>query len=628
VNVRKLPTIWVVCEDRILRESLAVPLRSCGRILVGPPERSHWKESEGPDLLVMAAPSEIAGDLSGLERLLGFVRALPRPLRGPVPALYVEGTGPRPPTALARSLIDDRPMRVVESPFEADELLTAAEALLGAHLRPLSLRDRARSEWVARRVELFYADLELPSLRHAIDPHNAARPALLLGEAGTGAGLLARYIQNLAEPAREALVLVPVTSLEAGRVEERIAELCAGRRVSAYLSGLDRAPRALQEELAQVLGQSGWLGVEAVRWIASAAGLRHIASALLALPWLRVDLPPLRQRPDLAGIAHGLTRRWAETAGREARLADDAIELLRDYTWPGNLEELESVLELSLAASSNTVLGAADLRIVPESGPTRPAPVAARSAEEVAPPARPVRGEQPPATAPASEPPRPEPLDPEARPGLPELMPPLAHEFRGPLLAIRTYASLLEQQPDDATLRRELTTLVEGDLVRLDELFARLERFTRFAPPHAEPLDLASLVTSELEKRQSSMRTRSLVVLRELDHDAPPALADDEQIRFALGALLDRALPMVPAGGDLYIGSHHHPADDELPARHRLLIRFHSPEDVLVAPDENQGPRIPLDVLMARALVLRMNGTFAIDSSGEQDNVILVELPS
>ena len=56
------------------------------------------------------------------------------------------------------------------------------------------------------------------------------------------------------------------------------------------------------------------------------------------------------------------------------------------------------------------------------------------------------------------------------------------------------------------------------------------------------------------------------------------------------------------------------------------VYRVDDPEELLVAPDDTQGPRIPLDVLMARALILRMHGTFDIDSSGAQDNVIIIEL--
>ena len=375
----------------MLGETLAAQLRSLGRVLAGPPERARWRDREPPDLLVVAAVAAGAGDLSSLEHLLGFMRRLPQPRRGPAPTLYVEAAGGHPPASMARALIDDRLVRSVEWPLEREELLAEAEALLAARQRPLSLRERARSEWVTRRVELLYADLELPALRHAIDPRNAARPVLLLGEGGTGKGLLARYIQNLAEPAREQLVLIPAPSLDPGRVERALLELCAGRRVSVYLAGLDRAPRPIQDELAQLLGQSGLLGVESLRWIASATVTRRMTSGLLALPWLRVELPPLRERLDLEPLARHLTQEWARRATREIELGDDVISMLSEYPWPGNLQELESVLEQSLAASSGPVLGAADLRIapVPEPGPAEREAAAGRSeeTEPLAPPA-------------------------------------------------------------------------------------------------------------------------------------------------------------------------------------------------------------------------------------------------
>jgi hypothetical protein len=117
------------------------------------------------------------------------------------------------------------------------------------------------------------------------------------------------------------------------------------------------------------------------------------------------------------------------------------------------------------------------------------------------------------------------------------------------------------------------------------------------------------------------MRQRSLVVLEELDRDAPPAQADEAQLRFALGALLDRALRMIPTGGDLYIGTAHLPDGHQ-----RLLLRFHSPEDVLVPPDGVPAPPMPLEVVFARLLIEGMGGAFAVDASGASDNVVLIEL--
>jgi nitrogen-specific signal transduction histidine kinase len=211
-------------------------------------------------------------------------------------------------------------------------------------------------------------------------------------------------------------------------------------------------------------------------------------------------------------------------------------------------------------------------------------------------------------------------------PRLADIAAPLAEELRQPLLALRTCALLLEQRPDDATARRELTTRVADDLGWMEQALSRLERFAAFGPPKREPVDLAALVAAELARLRPRMRERSLVILEELDSTAPPVLADAGQLRFAMEGLLDRALRMVPTGGDLYLGSFLHPPRDGRPARHRLLLRFHSPEEVLIAPDDAPGPPAPLEVIFARTLVERMGGLFAVDASGLQENVVVIEL--
>ena len=80
----------------------------------------------------------------------------------------------------------------------------------------------------------------------------------------------------------------------------------------------------------------------------------------------------------------------------------------------------------------------------------------------------------------------------------------------------------------------------------------------------------------------------------------------------------------MPRGGDIYLGSAWSKKRDE-PA-HRILLRFHSPEDVLTGPLDDPDAAF-VEVVMARDLFARAGGSFAVDASGAQDNVILVELP-
>ena len=204
---------------------------------------------------------------------------------------------------------------------------------------------------------------------------------------------------------------------------------------------------------------------------------------------------------------------------------------------------------------------------------------------------------------------------------------PLAHAVRAPLRAVRTYASLVEQRPDDPHVRRELRTLVEHDLGGLEDTLQRVERFARLGAPVPRPFDLAAALGAELDARQSDARAKSLVVLRELDAQAPPLVADEAQVRLrGTARCVDLALRLVPDGGDLYLGSAWRPKEEGRKPGHRILLRFHSPEDVLTGSAEDADSDL-LEVVIARELFARAGGSFAIDASGAQDNVILVELP-
>jgi DNA-binding NtrC family response regulator len=644
-----MTAIWVVCEDPALAESLAQLLADQGEVRTGPPERAAWRDLPAPDLLLLAPLDASGSDLAGLERLLAFAARVRHPRRPPPPVLFLEPASGEPSASVARALIDDRPVRELEWPLDPQRLAQIVRELaLQPHL-PASLRERTRRTWVSERVERLYADLDLPALRHAVDPRNAHRPVLLVGEHGTRRELLARYIHNLAEPERERFAALSAPALRGGELEPRALALCAGARATLYLDALDAADAAVQREIAEFLGASGALALEPIRWIASATRAARILPELRLLPWIRVALPAVRERADRGALIGRLLEDWNARAGQRKSFSPEALAALSRYAWPGNLRELEASLDATLANARGDIVEVADLRLGPRlelpsetAAGREPVVQAELEPHEHIPSTQPAAAERrtPIATEPVvqAEPePPPEPVvqaqpepSPATRetPGLRDVLPPLAREIRQPLLAIRTYASLLQQRPDDPAVRRELTTLVDEDLGRLDADLARLETYLRFGEPRRMAYDLAAAIAAELDRRQDRARARALVVLRELDFDAPRLAGDEEQMRFAIGALLDRALRMIPRGGDLYVGSLYHPPESGLPGRHRLLIRFHSPEEVLIGADGGPEPTPPLEVVLARDLVERVRGSFAVDASGAQDNVVLIELPA
>jgi transcriptional regulator with PAS, ATPase and Fis domain len=61
---------------------------------------------------------------------------------------------------------------------------------------------------------------------------------------------------------------------------------------------------------------------------------------------VRIVLPPLRERRgDIPLLAQFYARKYNERYGREVKLMDSGVKALQDFTWPGNVRQLQHVIE-------------------------------------------------------------------------------------------------------------------------------------------------------------------------------------------------------------------------------------------------------------------------------------------
>ncbi|RJP65949.1 MAG: sigma-54-dependent Fis family transcriptional regulator [Candidatus Abyssobacteria bacterium SURF_17] len=224
-------------------------------------------------------------------------------------------------------------------------------------------------------------------------PSNAA--ILIRGETGTGKELLARLVHQLS--GRPADLFVPINC--AAIPEELVESILFGHKRGAFtganadqmgkfdladggtlfLDELAELPTQMQAKLLRVLedGLVEPIGDKAAHKVdvrIVAATNRDIGKAIKQSKF-REDLyyrlnigevvvPPLRERrSDIPKLALHVLDRVNATMKRARRLSQAALARLQSQAWPGNVRDLENVIERSVRLSRNEVLEADDLLI-------------------------------------------------------------------------------------------------------------------------------------------------------------------------------------------------------------------------------------------------------------------------
>jgi signal transduction histidine kinase len=629
--------LWIVHRTARERSALA-RLAAAPDAVIGAPGDPHFDLAPRPEVVLLG----LDGDW---EPELEFAHALRR--RAPQARWIL--IGPRHAAGAALSLFDAVVAEYLAYPPEAPRLRAriAARAPGGA---PPTLSERAERDVVSGRFGRWFADLDLPALLRALDPALSDVPVRIAGEPGTGRGLLVRYLHWFGGAARGALAHVPCApETRASEIAELLAEVARSRphapALTIWLDDFDRLVASEARRLADWVAAgppAGCVRAPLARWVGTCADEEPEDAPLhRALAGIAIRIPPLRERAGhIAGLIDATARAWCAARGARARrFGEDAIAVMEEYPWPGNLQELEALVVETLAAGSADPIRADDLVQGGEAFAPLPATrVATLLEEETAP--EPLDRDEVDAEdaleqlaaalpqAPEDEGQRaPAPVAAPGEGALARLVGALSHEVRNPLATIRTFAELLPHRFQDPEFRDRFAEMVRDDVGRIDALVERLAGVADLGRPKREKVDVTALLEELLAERRDAIRKRSLLVLKELETGAPEALGDRDQLRVAFDALLGKCLEWVPERGDVYIASRHHGAGLPGGASMRVLLRFHTPGATASAPGVSLA-ETSLDLMIAEIVVRAQGGDFAVAATDGEETLIVVDLPA
>ncbi len=274
---------------------------------------------------------------------------------------------------------------------DIDERKHAEDELEKAFEEIKRLKDRLHDENVVLREQidqvLMFEEIvgSSPALKTVLSSIVKVAPTdstvLITGETGTGKELIARAIHKASQRAGHAFVSVNCAAIPSsliaselfghekgaftGALQQRRGRFELAHSGTIFLDEVGDLPAETQIALLRVLQERQFERVGGNRLIP--ADVRVIAAtnrdlpAAIAAGTFRADLfyrlnvfpihvPPLRQRKeDIPMLVEYFVQRYAEKAKKEIRRIDKAtLALCQSYHWPGNIRELQNIIERSV----------------------------------------------------------------------------------------------------------------------------------------------------------------------------------------------------------------------------------------------------------------------------------------
>ena len=275
--------------------------------------------------------------------------------------------------------------------------------------------ERLHHENVALREEVDKASMyeeivgTSPALRRVLSLISKVAPSdstvLITGETGTGKELVARAIHRRSSRASRAFVSVNCAAIPrdliaselfghekgafTGATQQRLGRFELANGGTIFLDEVGELPAETQVALLRVLQEHEFERVGGTRRIRAdvrviAATNRDLPAAISAgsfrsdlfyrLHVFPIEIPSLRERrEDIPLLVEYFIDRYARKAGKNIkRVNKKTLELLQSYPWPGNIRELQNVIERSVILCETEIFSI-DENWLPQPPPLAPA---------------------------------------------------------------------------------------------------------------------------------------------------------------------------------------------------------------------------------------------------------------
>ncbi len=392
--------VLVVDDELSMREFLDVLLTRAGYSV-----RTAGSVTEAAGVLRAAEVDLVVSDMrlgsgSGMD-VLRLARARPQPPE--VILITAFGTPASAVEAMREGAYD-----YICKPFDNEELRLLAQKALEKRAL-VSENVRLRERLVPGSGGLGVGQSErMRAVWALVDKVGPSRSTVLItGESGTGKELIARAIHTASTRASLPFVPFNCAALNEGVLEselfghmkgaftgatsERPGLLVSAGEGTVLLDEIGEMPLATQVKLLRVLQE------RKVKPVGSATEVPFQARVIAAtnrrldvevkegrfredlyyrLNVITVELPPLRERQDdIPLLAEHFLQRLREETGRPGlRFTPEALAVLSAYSFPGNVRQLENVVERAVALAEGDVLGPESLPPALRGQPEKPAP--------------------------------------------------------------------------------------------------------------------------------------------------------------------------------------------------------------------------------------------------------------